>query len=366
MKRIGIMTFQRTTNYGAQYQNYALQEYLKKLKNLDVKVIDYDNMTVNGIEKKLELKDQKNVKDIIKFFKNGSKKKSKWEKFENFRNEKIVMTDYYDRTNITSIVDKIDFYLVGSDQIWNPYITGNDYNYFLEFEKEDYKKYSYAASFGNYDFSEEIKEKIKDKLTKFHKITVREESAVEFLNDLGIKNSKSVIDPTFLLSRQEWEEKLKLSEDGDDYILVYMIDDPQKNMVKIKKIAKQEKLKIIYINNEFFNINGVKNLRDCSPVDFLNYLKKSKYIITGSFHAICMSLIFQKEFFYILNNKLKRNSRIIDLMEELNINGRDITNNTINTNNSLNYDTIKNLLSIKINNSKNILNGYYEEWIKDE
>lgn len=366
MKKIGILTFQRTTNYGAQYQNYALQEYLKKYKDLDVSVIDYDNNTVNGIERKLKLNDQRNIKDIVKYLKNGRKKIEKWNRFESFRKEHINMSDFFDKSNINLSRDKYDYYLVGSDQVWNPYITGNDFNYFLSFENNKDKKYSYAASFGNYDYSIEIKESMKKYLSDFKRIAVREESAVDFLKSINVNESTAVIDPTFLLTQNEWNNSLKLCDSDNKYILVYMIDDSSKNIKKIKELAKNEKLKIIYINNDFFNVVGVKNIRDCSPIQFLNYLKMSKYVITGSFHAICMSLIMQKDFYYILNKKLKRNSRIIDLMNDLNISGHDITDTLINTNKKLNYDKINDLLNKKISYSKNILNEYYREWINNE
>ena len=318
-KKVGILTFQRTTNYGAQFQNYALQEYLKQFDDLEIEVINYENEKISATEKRVESSEYKGIKGLIKYILIGKNRKIKWENFERFRKENIHLTKEYTKENIKQIENQYDFFLVGSDQVWNTDITGNDFNYMLNFVTNDKKKYSYAASIGMDNINVNNKNKVINDLKKFQKINVREETAKALLEENGLTNVSVVMDPVFLIDKKTWLEKMNLSFDKEKYIFVYMIDNVKENMKKIKRLAKKEKLKVIYINNDIFNILGVKNIKDASPTEFLNYLYNSKYIITGSFHAICLSLIFNKDFYYILNKKFKRNSRLTDLVQKANI-----------------------------------------------
>lgn len=366
MKKIGILTFQSTVNYGAQLQNFALQEFISKNnKNLDVCVINYDNKTVNSIERKFNLKDQKNLKDFIKYLKNGRSKKRRWLSFEKFRKEYINLTREYTERDIKRVDSKIDYYVVGSDQVWNLDITGSDYTYFLNFVKDKEKKESYAASLGKTIFTKQESAKISKFLSEFNHINVREKSAEEFLKSKKIKNVNTVMDPTFLLSKEEWERlfELKSINGKNEYILVYMIDNIKENFKKIKKFAKKNKLKVVYLTNDFFNIHKVKNIRDASPIDFLNYIYNSKYVVTGSFHAICFSIIFNKNFYYAYNQHNGRNSRLKDLLNSLNIeNDNNITNISIINKCQLDYKKINGILRKQINHSKNSLNDIIKKW----
>lgn len=366
MKKIGILTFQSTINYGAQLQNYALQEYISNNgENIDTYVINYNNNTVNSIEKKLYLKDQNSIKDFVKYIKNGKSKRNRWYRFEEFRKKYINLTDEYDRDNIKKVDKIIDYYVVGSDQVWNLDITGDDYTYFLDFVKNNHKKYSYAASLGKTKFNMEQSNIMKNLLSDFESVNVREKSAEDFLKGLDLSNVTAVMDPTFLLTKEDWINKfnIKLHNEKQKYILVYMIDNIKENFKKIKKFAKDNNLKIIYITNDFFNIQGVKNVRDASPIEFLNYIYNSQYIITGSFHAICFSLIFNKNFFYILNKSNGRNSRLLDLMKIINI---DDNNNITGKSNiekiNLDYILINDNLKNYVANSREKLNSIIKEW----
>ena len=221
----------------------------------------------------------------------------------------------------------------------------------LNFVTNDKKKYSYAASIGMDNINVNNKNKVINDLKKFQKINVREETAKALLEENGLTNVSVVMDPVFLIDKKTWLEKMNLSFDKEIYIFVYMIDNVKENMKKIKRLAKKEKLKVIYINNDIFNILGVKNIKDASPTEFLNYLYNSKYIITGSFHAICLSLIFNKDFYYILNKKFKRNSRLTDLVQKANIKNKDITDKAEIKISKIDYENVNLLIKKEINKS---------------
>lgn len=360
-KKVGILTFQNTTNYGAQLQNFALQEYLKQSKNLTIEVINYNNENINKVERQIELPDNKSLKQIVKYFLVGKQRKEKWNNFEKFRNKYISLTEEYNKDDIVQIENKLDYFVVGSDQVWNTDITGDDYNYMLDFIKDNSKKYSYAASIGLDNLTS--KEEIISKIKKFKQINVREETAKDLLEQNNIKDINVVIDPVFLIEKEEWINRLKLTPKEGNYIFVYMIDSYKENIKKIKAFANKEHLSVIYINNNIFNTFGVKDVKTASPTEFLEYLYGAKYVITGSFHAVSFSLIFNKNFYYILNNKFKRNSRITDLIKKLDIKNRDITNKKKIDKYSIDYEKINIKINNEIKKSQKIIEEMTQRWI---
>ena len=349
--KIGILTFQRTGNYGAQFQNYALQEYIKKFNN-NIEVIDYQNAKVNSVEKPSSIFKQRNIKDIIKYFKCNKYHVAKWNKFEDFRSKYISYSKICDKKNIREICEQYDGIIVGSDQIWNIDITGEDFTYYLDFELNNEKKYSYAASFGFSELPIKYKDTIISLISNFKYI-----SALQMISTIE-KEKEAVLDPTFLLSKDEWITKMELKkENKKDYIFVYMIDENEKNLDKIYKLAQREDLEIIHIRDGFRDIKNINSKRDASPQEFLNLLYNAKYTVIGSFHGLCLSLIFEKNFYYILNNKYNRNSRLIDLVDIVDLKNR----NDFSQKSNINYEKVNSILETKINKSKEILNSMVDE-----
>lgn len=360
MKKTAILTFQNTTNYGAQLQNYALQEYLKQFNEVTVKVINYDNEKIDLTERKFKLSRYKGIKGLIKYLLIGWKSKIKWINFEKFRKNHMNLTKEYNKDNIKQTENKYNYFLVGSDQVWNTDITGNDYNYMLDFVRDNDKKYSYAASIGLDTLTN--KKEIISKIKRFKQINVREETAKILLEQNNVKNVKVTVDPVFLIEREEWINKLNLVPKKGNYIFVYMIDDYKENIKKIRKFAKKEHLSVIYINENMFNSFGVKDIKTIDPKEFLEYLYGAKYVITGSFHAVSFSLIFNRDFYYILNKKFTRNSRIVDLMKKLEIKNKDITDKKKIKKANINYEQVNLKIEKEINKSKKILKEMVNEW----
>ena len=357
MKKIGILTFQRTVNYGAQFQNYALQEYLKKNNNCIVEVIDYQNEKINETEIPSSLFKKKSIKEFIKYFKCNKYHVAKWNKFEQFREEHIKYSEPCDKKGIIDISKLYDGIIVGSDQIWNTDITGEDYTYYLDFENNNNKKFSYAASFGFSEIPSKNAEKIKYLLEQFKEINLREKSALNMISDIDAKKD-SVLDPTFLLTKDEWISKMKLKKDNSkNYIFVYMIDETEEIIEKIHQIADREKIEIIHIRDGFRDLKNINSIRDASPQDFLRLLYNAKYTVVGSFHGLCLSLIFEKDFYYVLNKKYNRNSRLVDLLNILKLEDRK----DFSKNYKINYTNTNNILNKDIKKSKRILDGIVKE-----
>ncbi len=119
---------------------------------------------------------------------------------------------------------KADIYICGSDQIWNQDATfGIEKAYYLNFGNSDIYRMSYAASFGSDKFPSQG-DKVRNLIKNIDKISVRERTGECILNKLGFSNIDIVLDPVFLLDRQQWRTLISYSKQvktPEKYILLY-------------------------------------------------------------------------------------------------------------------------------------------------
>lgn len=358
-KKIGVLTFHKTTNYGAELQKYALQKTLKN-NGFYSEVIDYK---CDAVEKReltmdiIKIIKERKLKDIIKCIVRSDSQFIRSNKFKNFANEFVYTSvDSYDKSNIKETNDKYADFIVGSDQVWNMTLTGTDYTYLLDFVDDNTKKKSYAASFGYKEIPEQYIDKNKELLNQFEVLNVREKQGKDILAKITDKNVNITIDPTLLMSEEEWNCLLeKYIPYKKDYIFVYLPEYSKEVFSNIRKLAKKEKCKIIYIHGSLRDEIGMKNLRTASPIDFLGLIKNSKYVITGSFHAICFSLIFKKEFFYTMAPFKKNNSRVENLLKMVELENRSIKNCMDENIEKINYEKVSKIIAKERNESKEIL-----------
>ena len=359
--KIGILTFQNTMNYGAKLQEYSLQQYLNNLGE-DAEVIDYVDNVIEKSEKPLKLSEQKSIKSIIKYFLLHKYQIRKYNKFKSFTDKYIKRSkDSYTKENIINTNNIYDKFVVGSDQVWNTEMTEDDYTYYLNFVNDNFKKNSYAASFGYSKVPEKNKKEIQKYLDDFKRINVREEAGKKIVKDLTNKDSNVVIDPTFLIEKEEWKKFAKKSN-NEPYILAYMVNSRPEVFEYIDDLAKKENLKIIYLSDflKKHNKSKVQVIHDASPEEFINYIYNAKYVVTGSFHAICMSIILEKDFFYMLNDN-SVNSRLTNIIDTAGLEDRLITDGNYKEKQKIDYEKVKDRMKDLINNSKEVLNNMIKE-----
>ena len=131
-----------------------------------------------------------------------------------------------------------------------------------------------------------------------------------------------------------------------------MIDFKKEVFDFIKKIAKEEKCKIIYIHDAILSQIGMINSRDASPEQFISLINNAKIVVTGSFHALCLSIILEKDFYYTLNSLNNRNSRLINLIELTGLENRQVLNGECKTREKIDYSRVNEKLKPYIEKSK--------------
>ena len=331
--KIGILTFHCARNYGAVLQAYATQKYLKNLGH-KVDLIDYrPAYLVNAYHliptsfvegSSFEYK----IKSILVSLSIFPLNYLKYKKFEKFISSKLSLSKKIEKRDDFLNLD-YEAYIMGSDQIWNPFLTkGFDDIFFGNFPtRNNPLKITYAASMGLAELTKEQENYLQENLKYFNKIGVRENNLKMLLTPLTEKKIEEVIDPTFLLSQSEWN--LLISENNaikhKKYVLIYqVVFDP--NVYRIAKgIADQLNIEVIEIvaGNSLKKIRG-NNQYYASPNDFVSYFNYATCVVTSSFHGTAFGVIFNKPLYVVNVDNLKggSNSRLSSFLSKLGLMNR--------------------------------------------
>lgn len=305
MKKTGIITFQNANNYGAVFQAFALKKTVEKLGK-SVQVINYDSpgMCLKRIQ-------QKQFNDFISLY--------------------LDLTDEYnDKNEIdTSIFDAI---ISGSDQVWNPRLTGGDMTYFLDFVPDNVKKVSYAASIGlNGDLFIEHKDVFEKYVPSFSGISLREETHVEYIQSIAKdKEVIASIDPSLLLTSKEYLDAFNLPDNrSEDYIFVfsYALDPKMYDFANMLSLKSGYKIVALSPYNAGSYVKGTRVVKNVPPVEWLELFNKAKLVITDSFHGMMFSIVFNKPFYAYTPNR-SNVARVRDVLKKLDIEDRKLTHIT--------------------------------------
>ena len=325
--KIALITIHRVTNYGALLQAFATKLVLSRYG--EVNTIDYSNIYLDKHMAKVRFGFSiHGFKALAHDILNLSNRLKLLRKFNKFINTKFDLTHKISKTQLhNNQLSAYDAYVCGSDQIWNPKVVNEkgelDSAYFLDFADSKAIKLSYASSIGHHSFSKEEKIKVKSLLEEFNNISVRESDGVEKIKEiLPHRNIHHVVDPTLLLSKDEWISEFNIKENSSEkYILVYSVPRTKLLRSAIKYFSEKLKLKVVAIDKMYFSMENVDNhLNSTGPVDFLKLYANASFVITDSFHGTCFSLNFNKPFVAISANE--RANRQISLLRLLNIEER--------------------------------------------
>lgn len=341
MKKIGIITFHCSYNYGSVLQAYALQKYIMN-NDYDVKIIDYQSRNYDMYHL-FKLWMLKHPVKLIAENKHINRLIRRKHNFLRFINESMNLTDktYSYDDDLTVLNDEFDVFIAGSDQIWNPICTGGvDSNFFLNFvDSNQNKKISYAPSLAHSSFDEKVLKEMCGYINSFDAISVREESGKNLLKNHIRKNIEVVLDPTMLLSEKDYKELEIEPTINKSYIFVYMLEKDDPSLIDyVSKISEEKGIDIVYLHlNNIFSGNNVHNVYGCKVGEFLWYMRNAKYVVSNSFHATVFSIIYHKRFCTFKTEKSY--SRMVGLLNALGLENR-IYNQGFIIENNINYDEV--------------------------
>lgn len=345
--KVGILThYYDSQNFGGNLQAYALCRALNAL-GADAEHISFpisqkkDSIPVcetSASDEKEPLYKRvlrKNVVKIVKrrlerrLFKQWSRKQERKfnvserrkAAFENFNKAQIPHSNrVYYSNDIRECVNDYDLFITGSDQVWN--LKWYFKAFFLDFVPSDKKKISYAASISLPTLSDDQRLVFKSSLKDFDAISVREKSGIELIKDLSPVPVVETLDPTLLLSKDDWDAVASDRLIDGGYIFCYFIGEDKNSRKLSRKFAKTNKLRLVTVPHAGVRLKyedkgfGDIQLYDATPNDFISLIKHARYVLTDSFHAVVFSYIYQKQFFvFNRNSNGEMNARITDICE---------------------------------------------------
>lgn len=318
--KIGIITFQCAHNYGSVLQAYGLKEYLKSL-GYSVNIINYRPGYIVNTYSKINLRywlSRNPYKCIIRLFVEFIVKPTRikrWYAFEKFMNKYLELYPYNKNEKYS------DFYtlVLGSDQIWNPGLTGGKFDEVYFGGKAKCNIVSYAASSRFEKLSKQQKSFFSDYLPNLKHISVREISLANLLQPLVNKEIITVVDPTLLAGRKIFD-KIAVSPKKKKYLLLYQIGQWKELNTLANKIAKKLNLEVIEIvSHPIIPKKGL--VQTASPCEFIGYFQNASFIVTTSFHGLAFSIIYNKDF-YCLKQNTNADLRLSSLLNKLNLGER--------------------------------------------
>lgn len=296
-KKIGILTFHDTINFGATLQAAALYKIINEMGCL-VEIVNYHCAEIDRRElPEYKYASSDKLRGILKYILIGYKKKRKHnELLKYLQSETRISEKYYNRDNIHQANQIYDCFIVGSDMLWNIDFTLSDYTYMLDFVARDKEKYAFATS-GMFHSSQEA---IRGYLNCFDQIAVREERLATNISNLLDRRVYHVCDPTMLVKPEIWRGYLNHSFDGIPYCLMYF-DDNEGNVRRA--ITEYSKQKNIRAKNIGFSIAGisqgkVQTLEIYSIEEFLSTVANARMFFTASYHGMLFAVYFHVPFVY--------------------------------------------------------------------
>lgn len=315
--KTGIVTFHSAHNFGASLQTWALQKVLQDM-GASPAVVNYRPAVIDRLYHPLY--DYHGIKkQMVKLGKavKGNHSLQRSRKYDAFIEKNFNLLGSFRTYEELKEADlQLDACIVGSDQVWNIQHTGGyDPAYMLEFLKKPARKISYAASVGTDYLLPECQEQFKRALTDFSYISVREESARPLIQNLTALPVRTVLDPTLLLDKEDYEKLRVPVSHKEKYILVYMMEKNNDVIRFANNISKLLGLPIVQRRPNRMFRNEIEPCYTATPDEFLDYVKEAEYVITNSFHGTVFSIIYGKPFLSMLHSDT--GSRTRDLLKLL-------------------------------------------------
>ena len=333
--KTATITFHAPNNNGSFLQAYALQKYLKNhFNNLDNDIIDFQPEAQQ--QQYAIIRKVNSPKDILRNFISIAHYRDlskRTDTFKKMRERYLKMTSRcMTADEAIDVARKYDLVIAGSDQIWNT--TARDFSeaYILP---DIPKKATYAVSCGS-NINEIDRDKICHAIESFENISVRENATRDFLEAHSHKNVKTVLDPTFLLTKEDYSELYEKEPlIKEKYIFLYTINYNDAALEQAVKIAKKLGRPIVTPFAGYSAIKakkyGIKILWDVAPNAFLNLIENAECVCSNSFHGIAFSIILKKNFYRVgpvdKYGKIKVDDRIDNILKLCGLTGRNYNEN---------------------------------------
>jgi len=259
--------------------------------------------------------------------------------FSEFRKDKIAFSkeQYISVVDMADLADKYDAFICGSDMIWSEEFIDSLEVYFLLFAPRS-KRISYSPSFGRAILAKENVPAYRQWISEIASLSCREQSGVKLIATLTGKEATHIVDPTLLLSSDEWKEISRRSmkmQTGSPYLLTYLFSDlTNDGKALIKNICDFASLEHRCIPGKFTQYIKEKKfgIIRYGPYEFINIYSNASFIVTSTYHGLVFAIIFNNPFIVLKREDsgkwAKYDDRLVDLLVKLGLEERYVSQKT--------------------------------------
>jgi hypothetical protein len=199
----------------------------------------------------------------------------------------------------------------------------------LRFLPDFCRRVSYAASFGvdHWEAADDLEftDTVASDLSKFDAISVRESSGVDLCRDVFGLQATHVLDPTLLVGRAYFDsiiEKEAMSVEPADWSL-HCISEDAKYIGEVPRLAEKhgKKLKDIYFSRSKRFLLPARIHFSSVPEWLVRIRDTRDLVLTDSFHCVCFSILFEKDFLVFVSEK-KGPGRLLSLLRNFGLEDR--------------------------------------------
>ena len=326
-KTIGIVSYNincNFTNYGSALQSWALNKSIEKL-GYAPKLIDYcpkvlENAHPLDPAKLMWDKDEKSQKALEMSM---SAIKENYYKFEDFYTDRFSRSARkYTDSDFQNVVkdEGVERFVCGSDTIFCiDEFKGFAEGYYANFDCMKQNSISYAASFGDSHFSDSDYKILNQRLQNFKAIGIRENGMLEYLREHTSVPTQRTIDPTLLLTAEDYDTIAAPRIIADKYLLLYSRRHNSQMNAFADRIAKEKNLKVIDISLRAFENEQHTPFYQAGVEEFLSLVKHAECVVTNSFHGIIISVQYRRNFYGFTRQEC--NTKINELMALFGLDG---------------------------------------------
>lgn len=315
--KIGLVTFFRD-NYGSELQCYATKTFLNK-NGYNCDVLYESSYGFERIKSRFKsitkiilfsiiyrgfAENRRYINQSVKLSGNSLTKESKFHL--NWFCETVLCPRgvEYRLLEDERFKNEYDYYIAGSDQIWGGGYLVKPFM-FLEFAPDE-KKIALCPSFGVETIKKFNVRHFKKAISKFPKLSVREESGQRIIEKLTGREVPILSDPVMLLDTDEWHGFAQNSSiKQQNYIFVHFLGTPSEGAIRcINQIASEYELGVVCFANNYNAYDALKAhiFVDGSPYDYVSLIENASFVCTDSFHTSHFSIIFNRKFFTFERN----------------------------------------------------------------
>ena len=310
-KKVGIITILDEINYGNRLQNYAMEKLFEKLgyEAFTVPHISFQDWFYVRKDKKQYIRQKlyriRVLVDVVHLLKRKKKvdhiedEISKYgERKKNFKifneTELHMEKEVINKEPISNKLSKrYDYFVTGSDQVWNPSYGNAKYVMYLRFAPKR-KRIAIAASFGMTNIPNEHTKLVKKYLNGMKYISVREVSGKKIVEKYTGKTCDVLLDPTLLVPIDTWNNLINgnIFSFPEQYMVAYFLGNISEQRKQfVYEVAKIKGLSVVWLNNDDYSEHY-----SIGPKEFVKALKNAQMVVTDSFHGCVFSILFKKQF----------------------------------------------------------------------